>query len=152
MFALSVAKVSLNKPRKSVAAFNVKQLHPYIYFLNLHPPPLHSMPSSSSSLHALCAHPLSSRWRSWLIAVVDGCEERREEARWRGEMTGCWGRNDGGAVCALAQILDLGFFRCSHRRSCEMDERQRCCSEMEKQNGKVRKNNKLTWNPEWQHK
>lgn len=51
--------------------------------------------SSSSSLHALCTHPLSSQWRSWLIAVVDGCEERRKEARWRGKMTGCDGRNDG---------------------------------------------------------
>lgn len=63
---------------QTVLALNVKPLHSTINVLNIPPP-----------LHAPCTSPLSIHSRYWLIAVVDGCAERRKEARWRAKMSRC---------------------------------------------------------------
>ncbi|KAI4808555.1 hypothetical protein KUCAC02_000612, partial [Chaenocephalus aceratus] len=48
--------------------------------------------------------------------VVDGCEERGEEARWRGKMSGCLQRNDA-VPFAPSHISD---FSPVHSAACEM--------------------------------
>lgn len=85
------------------------------------PPPLFML--SAPTLSALTE---DLGWLLLLMAVRREWKRRDGEGRWRGatgEMTGC----------CLSPRTNFGFrvFRCSHQCSCEMDERQRCWSEME---------------------
>lgn len=83
---------------QSVLALNVKQLHSSICFLNLPPSLLLLLLMLSAPSLSVLTEDLG-----WLL-VVDGCVERSEEARWRGEDERVQQRNDGVLFAPLCKF------------------------------------------------